>query len=94
MLKMFANLLIEMLTNKGGDNGHLLETLEIEDFELKCILYECLNAEKKTLKREEERYHYETKKFIEKEIAGENKNGELDLRNQFKEMVEDQKAKE
>ena len=70
MLKMYANLLIEMLTNKGGNNGDLLDTLEIEDIELKCILYECLNAENKTLKREEERYHYETKKFIEKELAG------------------------
>ena len=81
MLKMYANLLIEMLTNKGGDNGDLLETLEIEDIELKCILYECLNAEKKTLKREEERYHYETKKFIEKELKGEKNEDDLDLRN-------------
>lgn len=50
MLKMYANLLIEMLTNRQGDN--LLDTLEIDDIELKCILYECLNAEMKTLKRD------------------------------------------
>lgn len=70
MLKMYASLLIEMLTNSAGDTADLLETLELEDIELKCILYECLNAEKKTLKREEERYTEETKRFIEKELAG------------------------
>jgi hypothetical protein len=70
MLKMYASLLIEMLTNRDGDNADLLDTLEMEDIELKCILYECLNAEKKTLKREEERYTEETKRFIEKELAG------------------------
>lgn len=70
MLKMYANLLIEMLTNRDGDNSDLLDTLELEDIELKCILYECLNAEKKTLRREEERYTEETKRFIEKELAG------------------------
>ena len=49
MLKMYANVLIEMLTGRDGDNGDLLDTLDMEDIELKCILYECLNAEKKTL---------------------------------------------
>jgi len=81
-----------MLTGKDGDNSDLLDGLEIEDIELKCILYECLNAEKKTLKREEERYAVETKRFIEKHMAGQNKKSELDMKNQFKELVDAQKA--
>lgn len=35
-----------------------LNRLEI-DSELKCILYECLHAQDKTLKREEDRYNFE-----------------------------------
>lgn len=89
MLKQFAQLLIEMLTGKGGDNSDLLDGLEMDDIELKCILYECLNAEKKTLKREEERYAEETKRFIEKQTAGQNRDNELD---QFKEIMEAEKA--
>lgn len=86
MLKMFAQLVIEMFTGKGGDNGDLLDGLDMQDIELKCILYECLNAENKTLKREEERYSEETKRFIEKQMAGQN--SDFDMRNQFKELIE------
>jgi hypothetical protein len=81
MLKMYANLLIEMMTSRDGDNGDLLDTIDMEDIELKCILYECLNAEKKTLKREEERYTEETKRYIEKQLAGQASNSDLDMRN-------------
>ena len=92
MLKMYANLLIEMLTNKSGYNGDQLDNLAIDDPQLKCILYECLHAQDKTLKREEELYHDEIKKFIEKEMAGENKSEDFEMRNQFKELVANQKA--
>ena len=64
MLKMYAKLLIEMLTNRP-DFEHY-DRLDIEP-ELKCILYECIEAEKKTLKQDEERYHGEIQSYIEKE---------------------------
>lgn len=80
---MFANLLIEMLTNRPEDSASL-EELDI-DSELKCILYECLHAEDKTLKREEDRYHFETKKYIEKESS--KNNADSDLATEFKEMI-------
>jgi hypothetical protein len=48
MLKMYAELIIEMLTNKMCA-GDYLSKMEI-DPELKCILYECLRAEEKTKK--------------------------------------------
>ena len=92
MLKMYANLLLEMLTNRQGEN--LLDTLEIDDIELKSILYECLNAEMKTLKRDQERYSEETKRYIEKHLAGQSTNSDLAMRNKFKEMVEQQKSQE
>jgi len=49
MLKMYAKLLIEMLTNRNDSQTQepaigQLEKLTI-DAELKCILYECLQAE-------------------------------------------------
>lgn len=43
-----------------------LEKLQI-DPELKCILYECLQAEKKTQKLEEDRYQQEISLHIERE---------------------------
>ena len=60
MLKMYAKLLIEMLTNRDEHQSSesvttVLENLQIEP-ELKCILYECLQAEAKTHKMEEDRY--------------------------------------
>lgn len=81
MLKMYAQLLIEMLTNQDGDNGALLDNLDLEDIELKCILYECLNAELKTMKKDEESYQEETKRYIEKYLAGKSLNSDLDMRN-------------
>ena len=83
MLKMFAKLLIEMLTNK--DDSESLDRLDI-DPELKCILYECLHAEEKTLKREEERYHNEIKGHIERETREETKD-DYDLLEEFKQLV-------
>jgi hypothetical protein len=60
MLKMYAKLLIEMLTNRDDSQTQessisQLEKLQIEP-ELKCILYECLMAENKTHKMEEDKY--------------------------------------
>ena len=63
MLKSYATLLIEMLTNRE-DSADSLDRLNI-DPELKCILYECLQAENKTIQKEEERYHAETKAYID-----------------------------
>jgi hypothetical protein len=45
MLKMFAKLLIEMLTNR--DDYTDFDNLDI-DPEIKCILYECYHAKDKT----------------------------------------------
>ncbi len=60
MLKMYAKLLIEMLTNRDEAQSDESATSELEKLqiepELKCILYECLQAEAKTHKMEEERY--------------------------------------
>ena len=87
MLKMYARLLIEMLTNReDADN---LDRLEIEP-ELKCILYECLHAEEKTLKKEEERYHNETKSYIERESRAQATNDDHDLLQEFKDLVANQ----
>jgi hypothetical protein len=35
--------------------------------ELKCILYECLHAQDKTHQREEDRYHFEISRQINKD---------------------------
>ena len=88
MLKMYAKLLIEMLTNRN-DSSESLDRLEIEP-ELKCILYECLQAEKKTLKKEEERYSNEIKHYIERESRVDASNDDNDLLNEFKELVANQ----
>ena len=53
MLKMYAKLLIEMLTNR--EDFVDFDNLEI-DPELKCILYECYHAKDKTDLREQNRY--------------------------------------
>ena len=71
MLKMYAKLLIEMLTNRDDSQTQeptilQLEKLQIEP-ELKCILYECLQAEEKTHKMEEDRYQQEIALQIERE---------------------------
>jgi len=71
MLKMYAKLLIEMLTNRDESQStepatSQLEKLQIEP-DLKCILYECLKAEDKTRKMEEDRYHQEITGHIERE---------------------------
>ena len=68
MLAMYARLLMQMLTNKdysGLSETKSVKVVEIDmkslpiSPELKCILYECLHAQDKTLRREEERYHNE-----------------------------------
>lgn len=94
MLKMYAQVLVEMLTNQAGENGSILDTLDLDDIELKCILYECFNAERKTLKKEEEHYTEETRRYIEKYVAGQNKDNDYELRNQFKDLMAAQKASE
>jgi len=91
MLKMYAKLLLEMLTNR--EDFEDLEDLDISP-DLKCILYECLHAEDKTLKREEDRYHFEIKRYIEKETNQNNKSKDYELVNELKEIVNEQKAKD
>ena len=49
MLRMYAKLLIELLTNR--EEFIDFDNLEI-DAELKCILYECYHAKDKTDLRE------------------------------------------
>ena len=49
MLKLYAKLLIEMLTNR--EDFLDFDNLEI-DSELKCLLYECYHAQEKTDQRE------------------------------------------
>ena len=63
-LKMYAKLLVEMLTNR--EDFVEFEGLEI-DPELKCILYECYHAKDKTEVREQERYEQEIARFIQRE---------------------------
>ena len=64
-LRMYAKLLIEMLTNREDylDFDHL-----DLDPELKCILYESYHAKDKTDKRERDRYESEINRFIQKEV--------------------------
>lgn len=69
MLAMYAMLLLQMLT--GKDYSQIADTHRISiaetdlndlreiSSELKCLLYECLHAQDKTLQREEDRYDYE-----------------------------------
>jgi len=64
MLKMYAKLLIELLTNR--EDFVDFDNLEI-DPEIKCILYECYHATDKTDQREFERYEAEISRFIQKE---------------------------
>jgi len=60
-LKMYAKLLVEMLTNR--EDYHEFDSLEI-DPELKCILYECYHAKDKTDVREHQRYEKEINMFL------------------------------
>ena len=67
------------------------------DPELKCILYECLQAEAKTHKMDEEKYQIEIAGHIEREARkakmedGMEEEDDLDLVNEFKELVSKQK---
>ena len=71
MLKMYAKLLIEMFTNRDEAQSDEFATTELEKLqiepELKCILYECLQAEAKTHKMEEDRYQQQISAHIERE---------------------------
>jgi hypothetical protein len=105
MLKMYATLLIQMLTNhdytltserqsmKMIEND--LNRLEI-DSELKCILYECLHAQDKTLKREEDRYHFEIARQITKDqhISGGGTEADFLEQERFKELMNIAKTQE
>ena len=66
MLNMYAELLIELLTNRVSA-GDQLANLDI-DPELKCLLYECLRAQEKTNKQEQESYDMEIKRYIQQDI--------------------------
>ena len=98
MLKMYAKLLLEMLTNRHESQMNetplqQLEFLQLDDPELKCILYECLMAEEKTHKMDEEKYQMEISGHIEREKRkarideGLEEGDDLDLVNEFKELV-------
>ncbi len=77
MLAMFAKLLMQMLTNKDYSGLSDQESVQVVEKdmaslssispELKCILYESLHAQDKTLRREEDRYHYEISRQINKD---------------------------
>lgn len=64
------------------------------DSELKCILYECIHAEDRTLKREEDRYHAEIRKQVEMDEFFDRGGDPDDWKKQeeFKEMIEKAKA--
>lgn len=64
MLKMYAKLLIEMLTNR--EDYQEFDNLDI-DPEIKCILYECYHAKDRTDVREQDRYETEISRFIQRE---------------------------
>jgi len=55
MLRMYARLLVEMLTNREDSHPDDFEQLEI-DPEIKCILYECYHAKDATDIKEQESY--------------------------------------
>lgn len=66
-----------MLTNKDYSGLSDKESVQVVEKdmaslsqispELKCILYECLHAQDKTLRREEDRYHQEISRQINKD---------------------------
>jgi len=66
MCKMYAELLIELLTNQVNASENLPK-MDI-DPELKCILYECLRAEEKTSKQEEDAYDAEIQRHIQEDV--------------------------
>jgi hypothetical protein len=55
MLRMYARILVEMLTNHEDAQPADFEALDI-DPEIKCILYECYHAKDNTDVKEQERY--------------------------------------
>jgi hypothetical protein len=65
-----------------------LNRLEI-DSELKCILYECLHAQDKTLKREEDRYNFEIARQITKDqhITGGGTEADFLEQERFKDLM-------
>ena len=98
---MYAMLLMQLLTNKDYSNSANLESEIIKHIEkemacldispeLKCILYECLHAQDRTLKREEERYHFEINKQIAKDRHFESGGTEAEYEEQqaFKELMD------
>ena len=92
MLRMYAKLLVEMLTNREDAHPEEVEALEI-DPEIKCILYECYHAKDTTEVKEHERYEQEIARYIQME--SEKENGEerrlVEKREEFKEQVENDK---
>ncbi len=86
MLRMYAKLLVEMLTNREEAHPEEVEALEI-DPEIKCILYECYHAKDATEVKEHERYEQEIARYIQME--SEKENGEerrlVEKREEFKE---------
>ena len=61
MLKNYANILIQLMSNENflqGSVDDMLNTMSI-DPELKAILYECLHAEDKIKQSEQETYENE-----------------------------------
>lgn len=90
MLRMYAKLLVEMLTNKEDAHPDDFETLEI-DPEIKCILYECYHAKDNTDVKEQERYEAEIARFVqretERELKKEDERRLNEKREEFKQQV-------
>lgn len=105
MLAMYAMLLLQMLTGRDYHSfdessrfkvaeQDLASLQEIEP-ELKCILYECLHAQDKTLQREEDRYDFEIQRLINRELNVKNGGSDKTFLEQeaFKDAIKLEKQK-
>ena len=95
MLKNYAQILIQVLSNEGASNipksdDDTLTSLQISP-ELKAILYECLHAEDKIRQKEQETYENEISEYIlQEKIARqkrERQDGDTELQSDFNELM-------
>jgi hypothetical protein len=88
MLRMYAKLLVELLTNREDAGQEDFEGLAEVDPELKCILYECYHAKDATDVKEQQNYDQEIARFLQKESAAGDRNGyNEDKMEEFKAQV-------
>ena len=95
---MYAMLLMQMFTGKDYQSmtnsekccENDLSNLQEISPELKCIIYECLHAQDKTLQREEDRYDFEISRQINRELNMQNGGTDADFLEQeaFKDMMQ------